>query len=228
MTTAGEGPGSIVPTVTVRASATVDAVPDEAHLHVDLSANGRSSDAALESLQERVDRIDQVCDSLGIEAADRTSEVRVSEDGERDGGRWLSKGYRATATIGLVVRDTESTGSLVNQVVASAGPAIRGPRWRVTPDHPARLEACAKAAAHARAKATAYAEALGLVPGEVMTVSEPNTAAQPITARRTAVVSPAPAAAAPQADGPAEQPAINLHPGTQEVRADVEVVFRLT
>ncbi len=216
------GSGSTEATVAVRASATVDVVPNEASLLFDFSASGRSSDAALEGVQERVARIDEVCESLGIAEADRSSAVRVSEDGERDGGRWLSKGYRATANLRVVVRQADKAGPLVHQAVASAGPAIRGPHWTVTPDHPGRLEACAKAAEQAKAKATACVKALGLHLGEIVRISEPQVSARPEEGQSTHVVA-ATAASSVQY----EHPPIDLHPGTQQVSAETDVVFRL-
>ncbi|MEM7275483.1 MAG: SIMPL domain-containing protein, partial [Actinomycetota bacterium] len=144
---------TIVPTVTVGASATVEAVPDEAHLNVHLSADGRSSNGALEAVRKRLDAINEICDRHEVAEADRSSSVSVSEQGERDGGRWLSKGYRATARVRLLVRSAEDVGRVVSAMVEEAGPEVTGPYWRVSPDHPARIEACVKAGRQARAKA---------------------------------------------------------------------------
>lgn len=223
----GDGRREPLPTINVAATATVDAVPDEARLHFDLSADGRSSAAALEAVRKRLTDVDGICDRLDIATADRASTVSVSEHGERDGGRWLSKGYRAQAQLKVVVRDPEAVGPLVNEVVAAAGPAVRGPFWRISPDHPARLQACGKAAAHARAKADVYASSLGVALGDIVTVTEPGAAVEPIfhepSQRMRAMAAPAGAEAMATA-----APVIDLHPGTQEIRADVTVVFRIS
>ncbi|MEL7155238.1 MAG: SIMPL domain-containing protein [Actinomycetota bacterium] len=221
--------GTIVPTIAVGASAIVEAVPDEAQLHVSLSADGRSSNGTLEAIGKRLDAVDAICDRLEVGADDRSSTVSVNEQGERDGGRWLSKGYRATADLRLVVRSAERVGPLVSAMVEEAGPAVTGPHWRVSPDHPARLEACTKAGRQARSKAEAYAAALDVALGPIVTVTEPGVAA-PIT--REAVRSAAPAtmaigAAESGPGGPAAGAAVDLHPGTQRVYAQVEVVFRI-
>lgn len=218
------------PTVNVRATAVVDAVPDEAHIHFDLTAGERSAEGALDAVRERMAELEAVLDELGVERDDRTSSVRVGEQGERDGGKWLTKGYRAFSSIDVVVRDRESVGRLVNEAVDRVGPEIRGPYWRVSPDHPARLEACGKAAERARAKAEAYASALGHRLGEIVRVAEPGArtieptsfevAAEPMSGASPRAPLPAPAAAE-------AKPVLDLRPGTQEVHAGVELIFRL-
>jgi uncharacterized protein YggE len=219
--------GAVIPTVNVRASATVDAVPDEARVHFDLSASERSADAALDAIRERIGHIDAVLDEVGVDPSDRTSTVQVGEQGERSGGKWLSKGYEAFAGVSAVVRDPEVVGLLVRETVARAGPEVRGPYWRVSPDHPARLEACRKAAADARAKAQAYADALGVTLGEIIRVAEPGS--RTIEAPIAQPLTPQPVAAAGlMRSGSAEtKPPIDLSPGRQEVHAAVEVIFEL-
>jgi uncharacterized protein YggE len=222
-----EATGAVSPTVNVRASATVDAVPDEARVHFDLSASERSADAALDAIRDRTRQIDTVLDELGIDPSDRTSTVRVGEQGERSGGKWLSKGYQAFAGVSVVVRDMDAVGPLVNETVARAGPEVRGPYWRVSPDHPARLEACRKAAADAKAKAEAYADALGVALGEIVRVAEPGS--RTIEAPIAQPVAPQPVAAAGRATSasPDARPPLDLRPGRQEVHAAVEVIFGL-
>lgn len=216
---------TVIPTVNVRASATVDAIPDEARVHFDLSASERSADAALDAIRERIRQIDTVLEELGIDPSDRTSTVQVGEQGERSGGKWLSKGYQAFAAVIAVVRDTDAVGLLVNETVARAGPEVRGPYWRVSPDHPARLEACRKAAADAKARAQAYADVLGVALGEIIRVAEPGS--RTIEAPIADPVAPQPVAAAGlMRSGPVEaRPPIDLSPGRQQVHAAVELIF---
>lgn len=216
-----------IPTIAVGASATVEAVPDEAQLTVNLSADGRSSNGALDAIRKRLDAVDAICDRLEVKPEDRSSTVSVSEQGERDGGRWLSKGYRATADVRLLVRNAERVGPLISAMVEEAGPAVNGPHWRVSPDHPARLEACAKAGAQARGKAEAYAAALGAQLGPIMTATEPGVSAPPVRRSMRAPAAPAMAMAGAAESGPAAAPVIDLHPGTQHVQAQIDVVFRI-
>lgn len=221
--------GEVVPSLTVGASAVVEATPDEARLTVNLNADGRSSNAALEAIRKRLDAMDTICDRFDVPPADRASTVSVTEQRERDGGRWLSKGYRASASLRLVIRDTDTVGPLVNAAVEEAGPAISGPYWRVSPKHPAWIEACAEAGRQAKDKATAYAEALGAELGPILTAAEPGVDITPRRRSRTMGSPPAPAAMSLAADAesaPAE-PVIDLHPGTQEVQATVNVTFRV-
>ncbi len=213
------------PTVNVRASATVEAVPDEAHVHFDLSAAERSAEGALDAVRERMAELDALLDEIGVDADDRTSTVRVGEQGERDGSKWLSKGYRAFASLSVVVRNAEAVGRLVNEAVERAAPEIRGPYWRVSQEHPARLDACGKAADQAKKKAEAYATALGARLGDIVRVAEPGARTMEPASHDAPVMAAAPAPGG--AAGPETKPVLDLRPGTQDVRAAVEVIFRL-
>lgn len=199
-TTNGGDRGAGEPTVNVRASATVEAVPDEAHVHFDLSAAERSAEGALDAVRERMAELDALLDEIGVDADDRTSTVRVGEQGERDGSKWLSKGYRAFASLSVVVRDAEAVGRLVN-------------------------DACGKAADQARKKTDAYATALGARLGDIVRVAEPGARTMEPASYEAPMAT---AAAAPGgAAGPETKPVLALRPGTQDVHAAVEVIFRL-
>jgi uncharacterized protein YggE len=63
---------------------------------------------------------------------------------------------------------------LIKQAVARTSAQVEGPWWQATPENPARLEACTRAASIARAKAEAYAEALGVRLGALTEVSKPD------------------------------------------------------
>ncbi|MEM9616226.1 MAG: SIMPL domain-containing protein [Actinomycetota bacterium] len=222
--------GEVVPALSVGASAVVEAAPDEARLTVNLTADGRSSNGALEAIRKRLDAMDDICEHFEVPATDRASTVSVTEQRERDGGRWLSKGYRATATLRLVIRSTDTVGPLVNAAVEEAGPAINGPHWRVSPKHPAWIEACAEAGRQAGAKAAAYAEALGVELGAVVSVAEPGVDVTAVRRSSRSMAPPSPATMAAYAAGAesvADEPVIDLHPGTQEVHATVNVTFRV-
>lgn len=221
-------------TVAVRGEGMVEVVPDEARLIVTVRHDARTRDAALDDVRQRLAHLDRLLDEVGVLDDARGSTVRVGERGERDGNRWLSKGFRATATIEVTVDSVDGLGRIVSGAVHAADAEIAGPWWSLSRHHPALTQACTEAAVDARAKATAYAQGLGATLGEVVRVVEPGVRTiSPIDEREPRPQSQAmvAAAAAPAARGggraPEILPELDLSPGKHQVRASVEVMFRL-
>ncbi|MBW3661520.1 MAG: SIMPL domain-containing protein [Actinobacteria bacterium] len=223
----------LLPTVSVRGSGTVRAVPDEAHLVLELAASARSSDAALEEVTRDVDAIVALLERNGIGEDDRATSIRVREDRERDGTRWLSKGHHATARIDIRTSNAEPLGTVIAEAVTATGADVQGPRWTLTPEHPAWAEACAKAARAARSRAEAYADGLGQRLGEALRVVEPGVSTvSPIVPEEPLRPAAAPAArmplrGAPPGAAPQPAPELDLRPGARDVHATVEVTFHL-
>lgn len=220
------------PTVAVRGEGIVEVVPDEARLVVTVTEEGRTREGALDSVRERMARLDQLLDGLQVPDDARDSTVTVGEKGEREGNRWLSKGFRATARLELTVDTVDVLGRIVSGAVQEADAEIAGPWWSLSRDHPSLTEACTAAAADARAKGVAYAKGLGASLGAPIRVVEPGV--RTISPVEDAPRPAAPAqvkAAAPAARGggagQAMLPELDLSPGKRQVRASVEVMFRL-
>lgn len=219
-------------TVNVRGTGEIEAVPDEAHLSVVISEEARSRDAALDAVTERMTKVEALLDELDIGQGDRTSTVRVGENRERDGNRWLSKGFRATTRLELRIHDAEVLGRLIAGLVDHGDAEVVGPRWVVTHEHPARIEACNLAAANARTKAEAYAAGVGSKLGPAVQVTEPGLKPPPVQQPAFAAGEAAPPGAgypgaASPGGGGVSTPELLLHPGTRQIPAAVEVVFRL-
>lgn len=221
------------PTVAVRGEGIIEVVPDEAQLIVRVTEEGRTREGALDNVRERMARLDQLLDGLEVPDDARDSTVKVGERGERDGGRWLSKGFRATARVDLTVDSVDVLGRIVSGAVQEADAEIAGPWWSLSRDHPSLTEACTAAAADARAKAVAYAEGLGASLGAPIRVVEPGVRTISPVEDATRPAAPAQAVAAAPARGPgagggqAVLPELDLSPGKRQVRASVEVMFRL-
>ena len=95
---------------------------------------------------------------------------------------------------------------------------VEGPWWQATPENPARLEACRRAASVARAKAEAYADALGVRLGALSEVSEPDLRSIPrMATARYASFEPL----------MADSQEIPIESGALEIRAIVDVTFAL-
>ncbi len=64
-------------------------------------------------------------------------------------------------------------GQLVSRAAEELDARLDGPRWRIAPDNPVRLEAAREAARDAERKARAYAEGLGMRLGPALRLAEP-------------------------------------------------------
>lgn len=209
------------PSITVVGHATVEAVPDEARLAFHLSGSGRSAEAALAAVGERVSLLGTILKQAGVDEANQGQTVSVSEQGEQKGGRWLTKGYEASATLRTIIKAPETVGEIIATSVQQVGPRISGPQWVVSPEHPVRAESWRAAALEAKQRAEAYAEALGLQLGSVLEVSENGITDAPRDHRMSG-----PAMMAAQAVVESA-PSFELRPIAQNLHASVTVRFAI-
>lgn len=203
-------------TLTVRATASVPAEPDEATVAITLSTLRATPDDAYRVVAERAQTFASLCDELGIERAQRsTAGLTVQAESEYVDGRNEPRGFRATSRTHVRVRDAALVARLLEQAVARAEAHVEGPWWSVDQDNPARLEACRRAAAAARRKAEAFAEALGVQLAALQTASEPGP-----------IIGGGPVARGMQSFDAVVAP-IPVEPGVHQVSAAVELTYAL-
>jgi uncharacterized protein len=163
-------------TVTVRGESVVLVTPDEVALQLTLTEVRQTADEAYDEVARRAAELSRVLSELGVdEDARSTSSVLVREEREYDErGRAVHRGFGARSSTRVRLTDATTAGPLIKQAVARTAAQVEGPWWQVSPENPARLEACRRAAASARAKAEAYTEALGVRLGALTEVAEPD------------------------------------------------------
>ena len=119
-----------------------------------------------------------------------------------------SLGHRAATQVALRLTDPEMIGQLVSRAAGDLDARIQGPRWRIAPDNPVRLEAAREAARDAERKARAYAEGVGARLGRPVRLAEPE---HMFIGRAMAA-----------GGGP---DSVSVDPGEHEVSASIEVTF---
>jgi uncharacterized protein YggE len=205
-------------TVTARGEAVAPARPDEGIWTIEVSSLDASPDQALATVAAQSKELETLLAELGVPTGKRsTSGVTVREEHDWEGGRQTHRGYRAQNLVTVRLADPAIAGRLIEGSIARAKASVRGPVWWIAPDNQARLEACRQAAAEARRKAEAYADALGLRLGEVAEIREPTGGGG---------IEPRPVAGQ-IALRAAPEPPLEVDPGELEVKAQVEVTFRL-
>jgi uncharacterized protein YggE len=200
-------------TLTVRGQAVVDVEPGRVEVGLFVTAMAATADEAYAEVTARAAALAEVLDELGVPTPDRVTEgLALSEEQGYPGAEGRrTTGYRAWSRTRVRLADVGTVGTVIGRAVA-AGAGIDGVRWLVDMDHPARLEACRRAAEAAQSRARAYADELGLPLGPVVTAVEAGTSPPVMHQRGVAV---------------AAAPSYPVDVGSAQVGAAVDVTFEL-
>lgn len=211
-------PGGSAPTVTVRGQAVLRAEPDEAMLWITLTALENDPGHALADVSRRSEALVALLDELRVARTDRsTTGVTVYEEFDRTPSGRRSLGYRAAASVSVRLPDPEPIGQLITKATTELKARVDGPRWQITAQNPARLDAARAAAADAQRKARAFAEGVGAKLGRLMQLNEPGTESS-----RPRVYTAGSQLASAAAGGP-----MPIQPGEHEVSASIDATFAL-
>jgi uncharacterized protein YggE len=162
------------PTVTVRGDAFLRVEPDEALLWITLSALEDAPGKALADVSARSRTLLTMLDEIGIDKTGRsTTGVTVAEEFDHTEKGRRSLGHRALSRVSVRLSDPERIGQLIARTTEELSARIEGPRWIISPDNPARLDAARAAAVAARRKAEAFAEGSGARLGRLLELGEP-------------------------------------------------------
>ena len=209
------------PTLSVNGSGSVMVMPDVASLTVNVTRSARTSSAALGSANARVDAIVGAVRAVGVPAAGiQTNLVDVSRGtigiGPRKHRHFVRR-FIATESISITTT-AAMAGQVIDVTVHAGADSINGPSFSFSDPSAGMVAATNAALADARRRADAAAATLGYVVTGVQSVNlDP----------QSAILAPGSASApAPVVKAPAPTPT-TVHPGTQEVDANVNVVFTI-
>jgi uncharacterized protein len=192
----------------------VQGTPDTATVQLGVENQAATAQDALAQNNTQAQAIIQKLKDLGIAEKDiQTANFNIFPI-YGDDGRQVT-GYRVSNTVTVKIRNLESAGTLLDQVVTAGANSIYGVSFSV--ENPeALLEQARKAAIeNAKARAEQLAGAGGASVGDVLVISENSVAQPPI---------PMPLARAEAAQGAADVP---VQPGQQSFAVDVQVTFGL-
>jgi uncharacterized protein YggE len=195
--------------ITVTASGTVEAAPDNAALELGVETQAESAKTALDQNGERLRRVIDALRKAGVAKDDlRTSNVSLWP--QRTGDGTSITGYSAQNTVSAEL-DVEQAGKAIDAAVGAGANVASGPSPSVGDRDALYRDALAKAVDAARAKADAIAKAAGLKVGRVTAVVEsagfdPQPMPYPATARDETASTP-------------------IEPGKQAIEATVTVTF---
>ncbi len=210
--------------IVVRGTGEARALPDQASLRVEVTADHKTQDAAYDARTKLAESVDGVLSRHADAIARTTIASLVVQPRTRwHRGEDIRTGWRASRTSFVDVVGLDALGEIMSGLV-DAGAAVQGPQWSMAATNPAFDQARAAAAEDARRRAQSYAAALGLSVGPVAWVAEPGLRRDP-GPPVPLQAGMAQLAAATAVAGEAEPEPVT--PAEMTVRVDVEVGFTI-
>ena len=207
----------------VRGTGEARALPDQASLRVEVTADHKTQQEAHDARTKLAASVDGVLSRHADAIARTTIASLVVQPRTRwHRGEDIRTGWRASRTSFVDIVVLDALGEIMSGLV-DAGAAVQGPQWSMAPTNPAYDQARAAAADDARRRAQSYATALGLTVGPVAWVSEPGLRRDPSPPKPLQAVAQL-AAAAPVA---VEAEPDHVTPAEMTVQVDVEVGFTI-
>jgi uncharacterized protein YggE len=193
--------------ITVSGTGTASSTPTRADFDFGVSTRSKTAQQALADDSTQMRKLIAALEAVGIPASSlQTSSVSLEPVTSGDGSAIV--GYTASNTVSAIVSDLAKAGSTVDAAVAAGANQVDGPNLTVA-DQTALYDQALKAAVtDARAKAQVLAAAGGLQVGPIASVEE-DTGSAPV----------------PFAQSAAASGGTPIQAGTQQITANVTVVF---
>ena len=202
-------------TVTVVGDGRVLVQPDVAYVTLGVEATGQTLAAAQADAATRMQAVIDTLLGLGVPREEiRTSQLAAHPVYDRDDSSVI-RGYQASNTCQVKLRDLEQVGPIVDAVTAAGANRVDGVWFAVDQIEAPKGQARGLAMQNARTKADQLATLAGLHVVGIKAIEERDATSTPVRAQLAAESFGAPAAAPPPP----------VEPGTQEVRAQVTVTY---
>lgn len=169
-------------TITVSASGTAVATPDEASIQTGVSSEAKTAREALAANSRAMKEVIAKLKAAGIEAKDiQTSQFNIEpvHTYPKEGQPPVVTGYRAHNAVSVKVRDLDKLGEVLDQLVAAGSNEMGGISFGVSKAETLKDEARKQAMDNALRRAKLYAAAAGAEVGEIVQISEDTSFAQP-------------------------------------------------
>lgn len=206
-------------TVTVSATGTATATPDEAAISTGVSSEGKSAREALSKNNEAMKKLIAELKGKGVEAKDiQTAQFNIEPlyVYPKEGAPPQITGYRVNNMVSVRVRDLDKLGEVLDQLVTAGANQMNGISFNVSKAETLKDEARKEAMDNALRRAKLYAAAAGAEVGEIVQIAEDVVSAGP----------PRPVVFA-QARMAAAEKSVPVERGEQELEARVTATWRL-
>jgi hypothetical protein len=207
-------------TLTVEGQGQVNVVPDLASLTVTVNRSAITSRVALSAANTRTDLISRAIRALGVPSSGIQSQsVSVSNTSHKVGpkdNRHLIRRFTATESLSVTSAATLA-GAVIDAATHNGASSVNGLSFSFSNPAAGQIAANKAALANAQQQANAAAATLGYTVTGVQSVD---------LNPQTGVVSPGTPSAASSAPASPTTPT-TVHPGVQQVDAEVEVVYTI-
>jgi uncharacterized protein len=214
-TSAPGGVDSDARTITVSGHGTVSVIPDTADLMAGVQAQAATATEALDTVGAKSQALMDTLKGSGIAEEDiQTSGLSLYPTFGNDGQRIT--GYQASTNVTATINDVAKVGAVVDALKVLVGEqlTLQGVSFSYQDPEAKMADARTAAVANAKVRAEQYAKAAGAELGGVLRIVE-SSVASPVMYRELA--------AAPAADSSA----VSVAPGSQDLAADVSVVYEM-
>ena len=213
-------------TISVSAEGKVQAIPDLATVNLGVLTQGDSPSKVQEDNSQKVNKIIDYIKQQGINKDDiSTSQFNIYPQYDYSNGKNNIIGYQLNQTITVKVRGmdkgTDALGKILEGAVKQGANEINGVSLSFDDPDDLRQEARKMAIEKAKAKAQDLAQAAGLKLGKVVSVSESGMGGYPVPMYADSAMGYGAGGAEIKAAAP------NIEPGSQDVIANMTVVFEV-
>ncbi len=157
--------------LTVNASGSIYAAPDQATVQLGVSSQASTAADALKQNSADTAAVIDAIKKLGVDAKDiSTSNFNVYPTYDTSGTR--INGYQVNNSVTVLIRDISASGTLLDQVVTAGANNISGLSFGIADASQYQADARQQAIEAARAKAEAMAKAAGVTLGDIISINE--------------------------------------------------------
>ena len=157
-------------TITVSATGTVEAEPDQARVTSGVTTEATSAREALTGNSEAMTKVISELKAKGIDAKDiQTASFNVEPviDYSKDGQPPKTRGYRVSNQVVILVRDLGQLGTVLDNVITAGANQVQGLSFEVSKADTLKDEARKEAVSNALRRAKLLAAAAGAEVGQV-------------------------------------------------------------
>jgi len=215
--TGGDGTATGERTITVSGHGTVSVVPDTADLMTGVQAQAATATEALDTVGTKSQALIDTLKGTGIAAEDiQTAGLNLYPTFGNDGQNIT--GYQASTSVTATITDVTKVGDVVDALKSLVGDelTLQGVSFSYADPEAVMADARTAALANAKVRAEQYAAAAGVELGGVLRIVE-SSVASPVMFRELAAAAPA-----------ADSSKVAVEPGSQDLAADVSVVYEMS
>lgn len=161
-------------TVTVSATGSVSATPDEATIQTGVSSEAKSAREALSKNSEAMQKVIAELKKAGIEPKHiQTSQFNIEAvQVYKEGSPPTVTGYRAQNMVSVKVTNLDKLGEVLDQLVTAGANQMNGISFNVSKEETLKDDARKEAIANALRRAKLYAQAAGAEVGDIVQIAE--------------------------------------------------------